>query len=246
MVPWLGIALLSASWLFGLSYYQPANYWVWAVLVLAGSACLGPVLSRFVDRRMAAVSAVILALGLFIGMMPFDRLPEPPALAACIALLGGLLILAGPRAEPIVPRIGNSLVAAGAVLLAQLCAISFYETQTSRSHELPYVLAHLVGAVTRLLSLDSSVFESTVSVHSMREVHKLGATWELLVDPVSLCYFFGGCVAIGLAAWSRVPARERWLFVAKRIGVLSVVMVTLAPDARGSADRGVHASGAAT
>ncbi len=150
---------------------------------------------------------MILALGLFIGMIPFDRLPETPALAACFALLGGLVVLAAPRAEQIVPQIGNSLIAAGAVMLAQLCAIGFYEAQTSRSHELPYVLAHIVGAVTQLLSLDSGVFDSTVSVHSMREVHRLGATWELLVDPVSLCYFVGGCVAIALAAWSRAGSR---------------------------------------
>ena len=199
MVPWLGIALLSASWLFGLSYYQPANYWVWAVLVLAGSACLSPILSREVDRRIAALAAALLGFGLLVGLIPVDRRPEPPALAACLALLAGLLILTAPRVQPIVPRIGNSLVAAGVVMLVQMCAMSFYESQTSRSHDLPGVLAHLVGAVTQLLSLDSGVFESTVSVHSMREVHKLGATWELLVDPVSLCYFVGGCVAIALA-----------------------------------------------
>lgn len=37
---WLGLALLSASWLFGLSYYEPANMHYFAAITAAGSLLL--------------------------------------------------------------------------------------------------------------------------------------------------------------------------------------------------------------
>ena len=41
---WIGIALLAASWLFGLSYYHQANPFWWIAGVIAGTALLiGPV-----------------------------------------------------------------------------------------------------------------------------------------------------------------------------------------------------------
>ncbi|HEX2474845.1 MAG TPA: hypothetical protein VHK01_08870, partial [Lacipirellulaceae bacterium] len=229
MVPWLGIAFLSASWLYGLSYYQPANYWVWGALLAAGCACLSGLFVRPVTRNIAAVSAAILGAGLLIGLIPFDRLPQPPALAAALGLFVGLLFWSVPGSASVVQRSGSAFVAAGVVLFAQLCAISLYEAQTARSHELPGVLARLIGLVTSLLSLDSSVFESTISIHSMREVHKLGATWELLLDPVSFCFFVGGCAAIALAAGSNRPFGERALFAAKRVGLFSLIMAIWLP-----------------
>ena len=30
---WVGVALLSGSWLVGLGYYQPAQLWAWVALV---------------------------------------------------------------------------------------------------------------------------------------------------------------------------------------------------------------------
>jgi hypothetical protein len=228
MAPWLGIALVSASWLYGLSYYQPANYWIWAALLAVGGACLGRIFVRPVDRRLCALSATVLGVGILIGLAPFDRFPEPPALAATFGLFVGLLCWLAPTAS-ITQRIGSSFITAGVVLLAQLFAITLYEAQTARSHELPGALAQLIGLVTRLLSLDSGVFESTIAIHSMREVHKLGATWELLVDPVSLCFFVGGCVAIALATWTNIPIGQRAVFMAKRLGALSLIMAIWLP-----------------
>jgi hypothetical protein len=229
MVAWLGIALVSASWLYGLSYYQPANYWTWAALVAAGCACLSALFVRPVSRSIAAVSAAILGAGLLIGLIPFDRLPPPPALAASAGLLVGLLLWLAPASSAIIQRIGSAFVATSVVLIAQLIAITLYEAETARSHELPGALAQLIGVVSSLLSLDSGVFESTISIHSMREVHKLGATWELLVDPVSLCFFVGGCAAIALAPVSNTPPGGRALFAAKRIGLLSLIMAGWLP-----------------
>ena len=37
---WVGLALLGASWLFGLSYYHDADWLVWVVLIAAGTGLL--------------------------------------------------------------------------------------------------------------------------------------------------------------------------------------------------------------
>ena len=40
MLAWIGIALLSASWLPGLGYYHPSDWPAWIVLLVGGAALL--------------------------------------------------------------------------------------------------------------------------------------------------------------------------------------------------------------
>ena len=39
---WLGIAILAASWLPGLGYYEPANPLLWLAMVILGTAAWMP------------------------------------------------------------------------------------------------------------------------------------------------------------------------------------------------------------
>ena len=42
-------------------------------------------------------------------------------------------------------------------------------------------------------------------MHSMRQVHRLGATWELLLDPATLLFFVGGLTMLALVGVGRDP-----------------------------------------
>ena len=100
---------------------------------------------------------------------------------------------------------------------------------TAHSHELPRPLAMIVGGVAKLLSFDAATFESTVTLHSMRELHRLGATWELLVDPASLVFWIGGIAYLALRSGHRRDAGETvWTFAWKTIRPFAIFSAVVA------------------
>jgi len=231
---WLGIALLAASWLFGLSYYQAANLPVWVALVVPGVALLWNTSHRALSRIEGAVATVVLVAGLVLGLLPFDLPLGDYVSFLPVALIAfGLGVRVCAPTHRLVASAGDTLLTAGLVLLAQRIVLFGYEVITARSHELPTALAFVVGGVARLLSLDAAQFESSVTLHSMRELHRIGATWELLLDPVSLCFWAGGLAWLATAATRSAPAGtsraarawEAW----KPACVLSAVMAVWLP-----------------
>ncbi len=62
----------------------------------------------------------------------------------------------------------------------------------------------MLAGVATLLGIDATADGSTIVMHSMRQVHRLAATWELLLDPATLLFFVGG--ATMLAYGAAVPA----------------------------------------
>ncbi|MFW6108266.1 MAG: hypothetical protein ACOC8D_00485 [bacterium] len=217
---WLAIALLAVSWLIGLSYYHQAT-WLgraergllgmgdvpgaafvgWPVVVAAAVLLLVGSVRRTAGRTVSVVAAVLILPAVWLAPWPYKAVP--------VLLLAGLL-LEVPRFPRRWPRaLGAAAVTAGAVLLGQALAMEAYAAVTARSHELPWPLPSLLGWLGGLLGAEVAVDGSRLAVWTMREVHDLGATWELLVDPASLCFLVGGAVLVGLRAWSRrVPWRD--------------------------------------
>src|SRR5207247_2382889 len=106
-------------------------------------------------------------------------------------------------------RAARTALAVGAVLTAQALALFAYEVSTARSHDLPRPLAQVLGWTARLLGVDSVVAGHDVALQTMRVVHRLGATWELFLDPVTVAFVAGGAVLVVLVALaSAQPGRE--------------------------------------
>ena len=76
--------------------------------------------------------------------------------------------------------LASALLSAGAILLAQGVALYAYQNGTGRSHELPVGLARLVGLVASGVGIDSAFDSGNVALYSMRKLHRVGATWDLL------------------------------------------------------------------
>ncbi len=94
----------------------------------------------------------------------------------------------------------------GIVLLVQALVLELYTAHTAYSHELPWPLPDVLAGVATLLGIDATADGSTIVMHSMRQSHRLGATWELLLDPATLLFFAGGLAM--LACGAAVPAAE--------------------------------------
>lgn len=213
MFAWIGVALLSVSWLVGVGYYHVANWPAWAALLVTGTVCLAGFNVRLPSVRDAAAAMLLLVPACVVAAWPYR--------AAFLLVAGGLameLLRAGVAAAAMRPdrpgsagcagggcrvlecwrRLSVGIVAAGCILIVQAVGLEAYMAMTARSHELPGPLPWVLGAAAHALGVDSAVYGTTLAAFSMRKIHYLGATWELLVDPASWCFLLGG---LALIAW---------------------------------------------
>ncbi len=188
---WIGLALLSASWLFGLSYYHDANWWVWAMLVAAGTGLLTAVHIRRPTAGQSAAAALMLLPAIGLAPWPYRAAP----LLIFVGLVLGVVPI--PRRWPGI--LASALILAGVVLVAQSLAILGYEYVTSRSHELPWPLPNLLYTISQLFGIRAALDGTSLAIYSPRAVHRLGATWELLLDPPTLAFLLGGIVTLCLS-----------------------------------------------
>ncbi len=199
---WIGTALLAASWLPGLGYFQPANHFVWLCAVATAAVLLSGLPIRWPDRRQMLVAILLLLPAAWLMPFPYKAIP--------VLLAAGLIVQVAPAARRWPRKLGQGAVVAGVVLLAQLLVLEAYSILTARSHELPQPLAKLVGAVPQLLGIDAAVDGSVMATHDLGETRRFAATWELVLDPATLCFFVGGSIALGLLYCGLVDHGDRW------------------------------------
>ena len=150
-------------------------------------------------------------------------LPWPYRLASLLAAVG----LAGSLIEmprPWLRRLCGGAFVAGVILHAQAAAIAVYWQLTARSHDLPWPLPHLLAIVAQLFGMEAAAQSDAVVLHSMRQVHRLGATWDLLLDPATLCFAVGALVVFGLQIAARGENRRAWPLWRPRLTLLAVVI----------------------
>lgn len=218
---WIGLALLSVSWLLGLGYYHHAAWLVWAVLITAGTGLL---IGIEIRRPKASVSAAVALM-----LLPAVYLAPWPYRAAIILLFSGLVLFAVPipRRWPSVHA--SAMLTAGMVLLSQTSAMLGYEYVTARSHELVWPLPYLLYAVSKIMGIHSALDGTTVALFSPRIVHLLGATWELLLDPVTLCFLIGGVVTLCMCNTANEAEGTTKLNLFKRIAALVLLLIAWLP-----------------
>ena len=201
MLPWIGLALLSVSWLLGLGYYHPApDLPVCTILTLSGAALMLGLSVRMPLRREALAAVLLMLPAVFLAPRPYRE--------AMLLIVAGLILCALPasrRPMRYVHRAGAALSLAGCLLMVQALAMLWYEAVTARSHELPAPLPQVLWAVANALGIDAAVYQTTVPLFSMRKVHLLGATWELLVDPPTFCFLVSAAVLVCWRKWSELP-----------------------------------------
>ncbi len=192
---WIGTALLAGSWLLGLNYFYPVNLWAWAAALVAGVVLLGNTANVALPLggkpRSLEVAALILLLpAVWFAAWPYRAAPLLVALGLAIRLL--------PIGRPWSERLSCGAIAAGVVLFVQALTLELYVNQTARSHALPGPLPDMLATMAGLLGIDATADGSSVVMHSMRQVHRLAATWELLFDPATFLFFIGGLTMLAL------------------------------------------------
>ena len=190
---WLAIALLSASWLMGLNYYQEPNLWAWSCTIAAAVLLLCGVTTRLPSRLELVVCLALALPAIWIAPGIYRVIPA--------LMIAGLALHVLPIPLRWTRRLGTAALIGGGVLLFQSLAMYAYEAAAAPSHELPAPLAHLLAGLARLMGADAAAGNNNnVELFTMRRTHPIGATWELLFDPVTLCFLVGGIVLIFSAA----------------------------------------------
>ena len=206
---WIGLAFLSASWLPGLGLYHDPNWIAWSALVVLGTGFLLGFPVYRPARSDSAIAAALLIVPLLLAPWPHR--------GAVLLLLIGLLLAAAPIPRRWPGQVGAAALTAGSILVVQASAMLAYEVVTARSHELPWRLPEILYAVARLLGIHASLDGTTLGLHSIRRLHLLGATWELLLDPATFAFLVGGVTLLCLD-----PTRRRLRSTA--VLVVSVVL----------------------
>jgi hypothetical protein len=195
---------------------------VWAVLIVIGTALLigrGTRLPSWIESAIGLAMCVptiilmpwpyramplLLATGLGLNLvLPLGRWAPAGGETRSRRLLFSFLSLRW------LASVAAACLLAGCILLAQCLGMLVYAARTARSHELPGLVAQLLGVVCGALGIQNGVHGSTVAVFSMRTNHLLGATWELLLDPVTWCFVVGGLFLLGWKAWNELPQGKR-------------------------------------
>ncbi len=181
---WIGLALLSTSWLFGLSYYHNAQLLFWVIFVSAGTALLIGVDIRRPIVIESTAAAVLLLPAVFLAPWPYRM--------ALLLVFAGLVLgaLPIPRRWPGV--LASAFILGGIILTVQSLGILGYEYVTARSHELPWPWPGLLYSISRLLGIQAGLAGTNLALYTPRNSHCLGTTWELLLDPPTLAFLFGG------------------------------------------------------
>jgi len=192
---WTGLAFLACSWIFGMGYYHAPNWPIHVAFVLVGAGLFAHHDRRIPNRSHALAAALLLA--------PAVLILPPPFKSSAIILLIGSLLLAFPRKRTDIIALGRGLACSGVILLVQGQFLMAYRHLTARSHELPSLLASALEKTALLMGINASYSGRDIALYSMRKVHLLAATWEFLIDPLTLCFLAGGLTAIFLLRPSR-------------------------------------------
>ncbi len=225
---WVGIALLAASWLFGLGYYHAADWTTWSVLLVLAFACFLSLPARSLPRRRLCLVSLLLCL-------PAVFVAAWPCRAAClfVSVACGVQVAGSWRSLPerlrrVLDRAVQAFFVTGGILLVQGLAINGYVAFTARCHDLPVPLPGILGRVASLLGIDAAVYDKTISLHSMRQIHLLGATWELLVDPATFC-FLASLIVASLVLVRFVPRLEQRSWLLRALLTIAVTVVVWLP-----------------
>ena len=213
---WIGIAFLSASWLPGLGIYHDPNWIIWAAFVSLGTASLLGTTVKIPCRKTNLIAGTLLLPTLIVAPWPYR--------AAILLLFCGLLLSAMPIPRRWPGHLAGATMAAGAILTVQAFCLFVYESLTARSHELPEALAQLLYGVARGLGVQAALDGTALALHSIRRVHLLGATWELLLDPATLAFLAGGAVLLCLRTSG---AKNRGQAIRRFVSALATLTLTV-------------------
>ncbi len=226
--PWLGIALLGISWFLGLDYYETANPWAQAVVLIL-AAWLLTASERANPLRATREAYPELTLAILLLLLPVAWWTPWPYRLPPLAIIAGLVLERGPRAWRFLRPIAAACLTGGVILLAQAVALTAYAAVTARNHDLPGALVKLMAGLCRLVGIEAVGDGPLLIVPSMRHLHRLAISWDMVVDPATLLFLVGGLAWITIDAGRVNSIRLRWAQWRGALGRFALIVAAWLP-----------------
>ncbi|MHB8971509.1 MAG: hypothetical protein ACYC3X_08375 [Pirellulaceae bacterium] len=218
---WLATALLACSWLFGLGYFDPVSWGAWVCALSAAVLLLGATPVRFPRRVDRGIALLLLAPAFGLVPLPYKSMP--------LLLFAGIAASLLPVRHASTRAAARGMVLASMILLPQSLVLWCYQSVTARAHELPSGLAKPVALLLRLLGADVAMEGATLVVRDMATTDRFAATWELLLDPATVCVVVGGVTLLAYAAYRARSDFGHGRAWARRCAVLALVTLAWVP-----------------
>ena len=221
--PWIGIALLAVSWLFGLDYYELPSPWAQAVMLVLGAWMLaaserGNSLRAARNEYPELSAAIVLFLLSVIWWTPW------PYRLAPLVIVAGLVLERIPFAPRVFRPVATGWIVGGTILLLQAIALTIYAAMTARCHDVPAFLVKLLSRLCWLAGIDSAGDGPLLVMQSMRQPIRLAITWDIVFDPATMMFLVGGLAWIAFDA-----GRQRWMGVAANLGRFALIVFAWLP-----------------
>lgn len=198
---WISLALLSTSWLFGLSYYNNAQWLIWSIFIITGTGLLIGVQLRKPTALEISIAAIML--------LPVIKLAQWPYRIAPLLIFAGLVLVTIPIPRRWPQYLSPAFILAGSILLVQSIGIWVYTYVTSRSHELPKFISYLLRDITRIIGIPSAFNGLNLALYTQRLVHQFSSTWEMFFDPATFAFLFGGIIILCLCKSNNISRKKQ-------------------------------------
>jgi hypothetical protein len=170
---WIGILLLSVSWIFLLPIYEPPH-WAWVVFVILGIAAHAISFRRSgiraVDRSYALLLAPLILFAVVVGW---------PHNLGAVVLAFAVVFALSSRQYDRAHRVALALGFSGLVLLAQASVWPLYSHLAARIHNVP-ALNPVFAFCVNLLGGGATYNQDGLFVKTGSGVDQLYTTWEAL------------------------------------------------------------------
>lgn len=225
---WLGVFLLSASWLFFIPQFTFPDLFLGTVLLLLGTFCMIGGLWRNVPSPVDITYGLLL-----VALVPVLLLiPFPYNLGFLVLSLGVLfLVLFNKRST--LQGIPFGLALSGAILVVQTLVFPLYVTFVSHGHRID-LLALVVSPLANLVGLQTSTNNGLLFLQTIQQNYAVTVTWEKLGCYLVLNMFLGGFFVFLMLSEKRTIVRNTFIFLIagilflliRFIGLLALYQVT--------------------
>jgi len=223
--PWIGIALLAASWLLGLDYYELPSPWAQAVVLVVGAWMLATS-ERTNPFRAVPKLCPELAAAILLCLLPVIWWTPWPYRLAPLVIVAGLLLEQAHFAQRLFRPVAAGWIVGGVILMLQAAALTVYGAVTARSHDVPACVVKFLSSLGWLAGIDSAGDGPLLVMQSMRQPIRLAITWDMVFDPATLMFLVGGLAWITM---NSARLRQNWVDWLRNIGRLALIVVAWLP-----------------
>ncbi|HEX3359051.1 MAG TPA: hypothetical protein VHS31_18875 [Tepidisphaeraceae bacterium] len=186
---YFAIALLAASWLPAIGYFHHPDLRMSGLLIAAAMVMLLDTYHCNIHRSHGIAAMIFCVVAAVILPFPYRIIP---LLAAC-----GLALQVFPIPVPWPRTIGSAAISAAAILLIQSITLSAYIQLIARWNDLPACIAQAIVAISRFIGISATYDGQSIQLIAPHLNLPLAATWDLLIDPMTACFFAGALLWIG-------------------------------------------------